>query len=134
VDPFGFDFSTDYTRNLRATNSFFFQWPTELTRTALGLATAGTVAETFGTVTPLQAIRSLPAGGVASLGALGTIGSAVLNTGLNALLSSFALEGGIGFGSLISAIPVYGTDQTITDWWADFWWKLSHRERSGVCR
>jgi hypothetical protein len=133
IDPTGLDFVSEYTKNLRTTNRFFFQGPTRLSRTAVGLVTAGAVAKTFGTVTPLQAILSLPAGGIATLGALGTVGAAALNTALNALLSGIALEAGIGFGSLVSAIPVYGTDQTITDWWADFWWDLFHDERSGPC-
>ncbi len=99
----------------------------------MGLITSGAVAKSFGTVTPFQAIRSLPSG-VANLGAIGTIASAGFNTALNALLGALALEGGIGFGSMISSIPVYGTDQTITDWWVDFWWDLFHDEISNPCQ
>lgn len=33
---------------------------------------------------------------------------------------------GIGYtvGSDIARIPVYGSEQTITDWWAGTWWDL----------
>ena len=130
IDPFGLDFVTTYTQNLRTTNQFFFSGFTRLTRTALGMLTAGGIARTYGTVTPFQAIRSLPNGGIANLGILATFASAGTNTTLNAIYGALFLEGGIGFGSLVNAMPVYGTKQSVLDWWVDFWWNLLNEEQT----
>ena len=56
------------------------------------------------------------------MGAIQTIGSAVVHMGINGLVCYIGLKAGIGFGSLVASTPVYGTDQTITDWWVDLWW------------
>ena len=118
---------------MRTTNNFFFQGATSITRTATGLITSGSVAQTFGTVTPLQALASMP-GGIANLGALGTIGAAGINTAINAILSAIALEAGISIGSLVNSIPVYGTDQTIGDWWVDYFWDIFHnKDKTNPC-
>jgi RHS repeat-associated protein len=127
IDLLGLSYANNYNRNLSTTNKFFFQGATSATRTAIGLITSGSVAQTFGTVTPLQAIASMPEG-IANLGAIGTIGAAAINTAINATLSAIALESGISVGSLVNAIPVYGTDQTIGDWWLDFAWDYFHKK------
>ncbi|MCJ8503199.1 hypothetical protein, partial [Desulfatitalea alkaliphila] len=120
-------FAQDYTTNLNMSMAFFFVGVTKLTRTILGLFTSGAVAKTFGTVTVLDLLRSLPKGGIATLnGVGGTIIAVALNVFINTIVAGAALIGGIGFGSLISAFPVFGTDQNITDWWVDFWWDLLH--------
>ncbi|MCD6476356.1 MAG: hypothetical protein J7K85_08885 [Anaerolineaceae bacterium] len=126
-DPYGLDFATDYTNNLDITNRFFFDGSTKIARTALGTMTSGATARTVGTVTAGQAIRSLfqtPAG-IATLGGVsGTLAAAGANTVVNSAGVVIFLEGGIGFGSLVNAIPVYGTDQSIGDWWVDTWWEM----------
>ena len=62
------------------------------------------------------------------MGAGGTAAAAGANIAINATLSAIALEAGISVGSLLNAIPVYGTDQTIGDWWVDFFWDYFHNQ------
>jgi hypothetical protein len=128
VDPLGLSYLDNYNQNLSTTNKFFFQGATSVTRTAIGLISSGSVAQTFGTVTPLQAIASIPKGGIATLGAAGTAAAAGANIAINATLSAIALEAGISVGSLVNAFPVYGTDQTIGDWWVDLVWDFFHNQ------
>ncbi len=128
VDPYGLSYLDDYTRNLITTNNFFIDGPTRFARTVIGLITSGAVARRFGTVTPLQAIRSIPQGGIATLGAGGTAISAGVNSLLNAAVAGLTLEGGILIGSLVNAVPVYGTDRTVGDWWVDLVWNYFHRQ------
>jgi hypothetical protein len=91
-------------------------------------------------VTPIQALVSILRDpgvsglrGIATLGVFGTIGAAALNIGLNAVYSGVALEVGITIGSVASAVPVYGTDQNISEWWADYFWDILHEEDSEKC-
>ncbi len=119
MDPFGLSYLDDVNNNLEITENFFFDGITSLSRTVIGLATSGTVARTLRTVTPIQAIRSLP-GGIPLIGSAGaTLSAAVLHIITNALSGAVFLESGIGFGSLVNALPVYGSGQTIGDWYVD---------------
>jgi RHS repeat-associated protein len=107
VDPFGLEkcpsFGDSFRFSLNTSNSFFFGFPMGLARTAIGITTAGATARSFGTVTPLQAVRSLGYGGVANLGIRGTIISAGINTGINSVLVAASLEAGIVVGSSLNA-------------------------------
>jgi hypothetical protein len=60
------------------------------------------------------------------LGAGGTAAAAGANIAINATLSAIALEAGISVGSLVNAVPVYGTDQSIGVWWVDLVWDYFH--------
>jgi RHS repeat-associated protein len=114
IDPSGLCFSTKFMdvfeANFRQTNDFFFSFPTSLSRTALGILTSGAVAKTFGTVTPVEAIRSLlnsnlgVGRGVATLGVSGTLAAAGLNMAINTVAVTLALETGIAIGSAADAL------------------------------
>ncbi len=95
----------------------------------LGLVTSGSFAKTMGTVTPAQAIRSLsqtPAG-IATLGGVGgTLVAAGAHVVGNAAAGAAFIFGGTGFGSLISAIPVYNDDKNIGNWWGNLAWDIMH--------
>ena len=108
-------FSTDFRNRLETTNDFFFSYPTGLTRTLIGLGTAGSVAESFGTVTTLQALSSLPAGGVANLGISGTLISAGATIVINTSLVALSLETGIIIGSAFGAAVVDPIDRLIVN-------------------
>jgi RHS repeat-associated protein len=137
IDPMGLDFISTFRQNWKATNRFFFSGPTRLSRSAIGLTTSGAVARTYGTVTPAQAIRSIlfpGATGVRGVAVLGgvvpTLASAALHIGWNAFLSGLALEAGITFGSLISAIPVYDSAETIGTWWGNYLWDFFYGRKT----
>jgi RHS repeat-associated protein len=56
--------------------------------------------------------------------ALSTIGTGAAVAGgsvLGTALSSFGL--GTTIGTMVNGIPVYGSDQNISDWWADYFWR-----------
>lgn len=43
--------------------------------------------------------------------------------------------GGYFVGDLINGIPVYGTNQTTSQWWSDYIWNLTHKKQdNGVCK
>ncbi|GBC62884.1 hypothetical protein DENIS_3868 [Desulfonema ishimotonii] len=131
-DPSGLSYLENYQKNSETTNNFFFgSGEGTLSRALIGFITAGGVAQQFGTVTPLQAATSLGEGGIATLGVSGTIGAAAINTAVNAIMSAISLEAGISVGSLVNAIPVYGTDQTIGDWWVDYF--LKDKDMANPC-
>ncbi|MBI3302464.1 MAG: RHS repeat-associated core domain-containing protein, partial [Deltaproteobacteria bacterium] len=113
IDPSGLCFGDAFKRNfmfdLKTTNQFFFSFPTGLARTGLGMLTAGATAETFGTVTLFQAIKSLlwpglGPSGIATLGVGGTVGSVLVNTAINGVVVAGALEAGIIVGSAADAL------------------------------
>jgi RHS repeat-associated protein len=108
IDPLGLEkcpsFGPVFRASLNITNHFFFSFPTNLTRTAIGAFTSGGIARTVGTVSLFQALRSLPSGGIATLGGVGgTLGSAALNSLLNTAAVGVSLEVGIIAGSAINA-------------------------------
>jgi RHS repeat-associated protein len=92
---FAFDNSTD----------LFFGGITRLSRTGIGLLTSGAVARTTGLTTVGMAARAFLSGqvGVANLGAIGTVGSVVLNTLTNGFVAAATLEAGVVAGSAIDA-------------------------------
>ena len=108
ADPLGLSkcpsFGDSFRFSFDATNRFFFGFPANITRTAIGIGTAGATARTFGTVTVFQAIRSLGTGGIANLGVRGTLIATGVTTGINTVFVAGALEGGIIIGSGVFAI------------------------------
>jgi RHS repeat-associated protein len=113
TDPSGLCFKDAFWRtfksDMKATNHFFFSFPTSLVRTLIGVTTAGAVAETFGTVTPVQAIKSLiwpglGPRGIATLGVGGTAAAAVANIVINTIAVTGALELGIVIGSAADSL------------------------------
>jgi len=135
IDAEGLDFFDDYNKNLKGTSRFFFKGVTSLSRTGLGLITSGSFARTMGTVTPVQAVRSLfqtPAG-IATLGGVsGTLVAAGAHVVGNTAAGAAFLFGGAGFGSIVSSIPVYDVDKTIGNWWGDLAWDFIHGNNEDI--
>ena len=75
---------------------------TQLLVGLLGAVSSGMVANGVGTVTPIQALMSLPEG-IPTLGVGGTMASAAATWAGNAILVGAAFEIGIGMGSVIGA-------------------------------
>jgi RHS repeat-associated protein len=136
VDPEGLTFSSDYTANLKTTNSFFFKGSTKVSRTVLGIGTSGHMAQKIGGVTLGQALKATFTNpglsgirGSATLGGLsGTWGAFLVNSVANGAVGALFLEGGIGFGSLVNAFPVFGTDQNVGEWWVEAIWNYYHKD------
>ncbi|MBI5543612.1 MAG: hypothetical protein HY901_06975 [Deltaproteobacteria bacterium] len=117
-DPDGRCFRTAFKKefmfSFSKTNGLFFGFPMALSRTAMGAATAGTVASACGTTTALQAVKSAVSpglmgpgmsAGVPTLGGVGaTIGSAALTSVINGILVGASLEVGIAIGSAANGI------------------------------
>ena len=129
IDPTGLEYWSNVWRNFQSSNEVV---PGILAPAGFGFVTAGSTAETLGTTTLFSWARSGFTGA--------TLGSATFTsfeTGILAGATSFynfaftgvAWETGLATGSLFSAIPVYGTDETITDWWANYWWNLLNPNR-----
>ena len=113
-------FKDRFLENLDLTNSVFFGFPQNFTRTGLGLAlgAGNTVSKTFGTVTPFEALRSLFKPGIAGLqrgappfGVRATIISAGLNIAKTSAFLAISLELGIVTGSAIEAGVYSATNQ-----------------------
>ncbi|MDY6953784.1 MAG: RHS repeat-associated core domain-containing protein, partial [Thermodesulfobacteriota bacterium] len=124
VDPWGLCGENGYWKNawanFEATNRFV---PGLLAPTGTGLLTAGHTAEALGTTTFLSWAGSGFAGATLSGTSFTSLETAVLVGGTaatNFALTSLAWEAGAALGSLVSAIPVHGTDQTVGDWWGGF--------------
>ncbi|MEW5724406.1 MAG: hypothetical protein AB1896_14945 [Thermodesulfobacteriota bacterium] len=123
-------FRDNFLQNILLTNKFFFKGWTKMTRTGLGALTSGTLAKKTGMVPVGRALtetfRWIRTGetGIVTLGLPGMWGSALIHSFYNASRVILALEVGIAIGSLVSAVPVYDENRTITDWWGEFWWDL----------
>jgi hypothetical protein len=110
IDPMGLSFASDFGSNfggdLNSTNSFFFSFPDSLSRTGIGAATgsANVVADTIGGVTPLQALASVPNGGLAVYGGVGgTLLAGATGWLANTAVVAGTLEVGIIIGTTITA-------------------------------
>jgi len=126
VDPFGLEYWSDVYNNFITTNNSV---PGLLAPPGLSLMTSGATAEAAGSTTLLRYVASGFKGaqlGGASLTSLETATAAGGTATVNLALVSVAYEGGVLAGSLVSALPVIGTDQNITDWWVDYWWDKFH--------
>lgn len=109
VDPSGYCFWSTFKREFGydwdTTNDFFFEGWTSLSFRGMRMAASGATATTVGTVTAWQAIKSLPTGGVATLGGIpGTIGSAAFNWGVAYAATYGSLKAGIAVGSGLDAL------------------------------
>jgi RHS repeat-associated protein len=108
VDPLGLSKCPSFGDSFRfasnATRTFAYSVPSYVVRGSVGILTAGITARTFGTVTFLQAVRSVGVGGIANLGVTGTLASGVITSGLHAAAGIIALETGIAIGSGVFAI------------------------------
>jgi RHS repeat-associated protein len=107
---FSSKFTHTFMYDFKETNGFLFSGAGFIIRTVLGTMIGGALARESGTVTVVQAIRSIvrpglgPAG-VATLGGTGaTLGSAALHVALKAALVAGALEVGIVIGSSADAL------------------------------
>ena len=127
-DYLGLKYWARVWKNFQTTNMII---PGVFAPTGAGIFAAERMAQVLGTAT-LRAWISGGLGGATLSGASFTgletgvlVGASSL---INFALTGFAREAGVGAGSLISAIAVYGTDQSITDWWANFWWDLLNDE------
>ena len=127
VDPLGLEYWENVWENFQATNEAL---PGPLAPTGLTFLTSQATAVEVGGVTFLEWLRAglrgatLDAANLTALETAIAVGATWLT---NYVFVSVSWEGGVFVGSMISAIPVYGScDETITDWWVDFWWNLFH--------
>jgi hypothetical protein len=102
-------FKRNFVWRVKVTNQALFEWPGSLLRTAAGLLTGGAVSRSLGTVTPLQAMRSvvgpgLGPAGIATIGGTGaTLAAAGVHIAVNAAVAGLALEIGIVAGAAVGA-------------------------------
>ncbi|HEX8699915.1 MAG TPA: RHS repeat-associated core domain-containing protein [Myxococcaceae bacterium] len=114
IDPTGLCFSDAFLRtfkyNWNTTTDFFFSFPTSLSRSAVGMITAGSMARTTGFISPITAIRSFIgptmglARGLPTLGAGGTIASGAAGAVVNGAAVSAALAAGIAAGAALNGL------------------------------
>jgi len=126
VDPLGLRYWSNVWNNFKVTNTSI---PGVLAPTGMGIITAGHTAEAIGTTTLLSWAGSGFSGASLSGATFTGLETGVLVGGT--AVTNFALTGaiwevGVGIGSLVSGIPVYGTDQSIGSWWGDFFFDLIH--------
>ena len=109
------DFKDKFKEVFEPTQDFFFDFPTNLSRTALGLVLgAGTAtSNTFGTV-GFGGLRTLASGGIPTLGGVsGTLGSIAINTALATAAVAASLEAGIAAGSAAQAGAFAATNELL---------------------
>ncbi len=126
VDPLGLRYWSNVWNNFKATNTSI---PGVLAPTGMGIISAGHTAEALGTTTLLSWAGSGFTGASLSGATFTGLETGVLVAGTavtNFVLTGVAWEAGVGVGSLVSGIPVYGTDQNIGNWWGDFFFDLIH--------
>ena len=150
VDPFGLQasqnggnscgcqsnssFSSRSWNNAVQSNSFFFSGCTRASRSLIGLITSGTVAQRTGGVT-LGMWWSVFPRGYATLGGLGGTTLAFLsNAAMNSALIIATIEPAIAVGSVVNALPVYGTNQSVGSWWGNYLWNLNNPQQQQTCQ
>ena len=134
VDPLGLEYWSRVWRNFQTTNGSV---PGLLGPTGTGIVTAEHTAQVLGTTTLRTWLSSGLSGATLSGTSFTSLETGVLVGGtgvMNFAFTGIAWETGVGIGSLVSAIPVYGADQSITDWWANFWWDLLNDEKPAPCK
>ncbi len=127
IDPYGMEYWSNVWNNFVTTNTSV---PGLLAPTGAGIITAGHTAEVLGTTTLGSWVGSGFSGATLSGATFTSLETGVLVGGT--AITNFALTGitwevGVGIGSLVSAIPVYGTDKTVGDWWGDYFYDLLRR-------
>jgi hypothetical protein len=89
----------------------------------------GYMAEILGTITPMHWFLSGLSGATLSGATFTGLETGVLafaTSGMMFFIGSLAYETGVFIGSMAAEMPVYGTNQTMTDWYVDMWWNLFH--------
>jgi hypothetical protein len=125
-DPFGLQYWSTVWENFKATNQAI---PGVLAPTGMGIFSVGKTAEVLGTKTFLSWAGSGFAGASLSGATFTSLETGVLVGGTaltNFVFTGISWEAGVGIGSLVSAIPVYSTDQNIGNWYGYFLYDLIH--------
>lgn len=119
-------FTSRWWNNVVQTNTFFFSGWTRLGRTALGALTSGAVARQTGGVTLGMWWAVFPRGYATLGGMSGTTLAFLANAAINTAYVVTFMQVGIAAGSIVNALPVYGTNQSVGSWWVDYWWNVNH--------
>lgn len=92
-------FYRDFRENLAITHEFFYGSLGKSARSALGFGVSAAFVRDIGTLSWKDAIYSLPIGGVANLGRIGSLASAAVTWAGKTLLVAGSLETGIYIGA-----------------------------------